>query len=270
MREVTDIRDIIFEDIMSRRVTAVIRVEQDGILACMERLKEKALKLGLEILEIMPSGTEVKKNDVIVVLRGNPKQVALAEDHLIGIIAKTSGVATAARRAVELSRGKIRVVCGAWKKMPIEVKELLREAIRTGGVGIRITDEPFVYIDKNYVRMFGGIAKALEAARKFENRVKVVQIRGETMSLEEETVEAVVHGADIIMVDTGNLADVEKVDRKLRELNVRSKIKLAFGGNIKIRNIPEIIEKNVDIIDVGKEIIDAPLLDMKLDVVNVK
>jgi PAS domain S-box-containing protein len=40
------------------------------------------------------------------------------------------------------------------------------EAIGTlaGGIAHRIVDEPFIYLDKNYVRIFGGISQALKAA----------------------------------------------------------------------------------------------------------
>ncbi len=265
-----DIRDLIFRDVMNKRVIAILRVDGDGILAGMERLKNRAKEIGLRVLKALPSGAEVRKGDIIAVIEGNPKQIAIAEDLLIGIIAKASGVATAARKAVELAKGKIRVVCGAWKKMPIEIKELLREAIAIGGAGIRIIDKPFVYLDKNYVRIFGGIKNTLEAVKGIENRLKVIQVRGETKDIVEEAIEAVRYGANIIMIDTGDLSHIERVSKALRERGLRNKVLLAFGGNIKLEHIPILAEKDVDIIDVGREIIDAPLLDMKLDVIVVE
>jgi len=192
----------------------------------------------------------------------------VGEDILIGIIAKASGVATAARKAVNVARGKTRVVCGAWKKMPIEIKDLLREAILIGGVGIRLVDKPFIYIDKNYVRMFGGIRQALEAVKYLYDRVKAVQVRGEFKDITEEALEALRYGADIIMVDTGNIKDLERVCKTLEKAGLRNNVQIAFGGNVKIEQVPEIAEKGADIVDIGKEIIDAPLLDLKLDVLR--
>jgi len=263
-----DIRYVVFKDIINKKFKAIITTEGEGILAGMERLKKKAEEMGLGILRVIPSGTFVKRGEIIVELYGNPLQIAVAEDILIGIIAKASGVATAARKAVNVAQGKVRVVCGAWKKMPIEIKDLLREAILIGGAGIRLVDKPFIYIDKNYVRMFGGIKQALEAVKHLSDRIKAIQVRGEFKDITEEALEAVRYGADIVMVDTGNIKDLEKVCKTLKGVGLRNNVKIAFGGNIRIEQILEIAEKGADIVDIGKEIIDAPLLDLKLDVLR--
>jgi nicotinate-nucleotide pyrophosphorylase (carboxylating) len=265
-----DLRDVIFRDVMSKNVVAIMVANSEGIVALTEKLKEKADEIGVRLVKCLPSGTYVKRGDIIAEIRGNPKQIALAEDILDGIIAKPSGIATASYKASRLANNRLRVVCGAWKKMPIEVKDLFREAVKIGGIDIRILDEPFVYLDKNYVRIFGGIRKALEAVKVLEDRVKVIQIRGETASIEDEALEAVSGGAKVIMVDTGNLDDVRRVNKILRDKGLRGKVMVAFAGNIKLDDIPRIINEDVDIIDIGREIIDAPLLDIKLEVISVE
>jgi len=268
MREI-DLRDMIFKDIISRRVVAAIVSDDEGIIALTEKLRSKADEIGIEVLECLPSGAYVRRGTLIAKLRGNPKQIALAEDLLIGIIAKASGIATAAYRANKLANNKVRVVCGAWKKMPVEVKNLFREAIKIGGVNVRILDESFIYLDKNYVKILGGIREALKAVEEFK-MVKVIQIKGRVKAIEDEAVEAVINGAKVIMIDTGNLDDVRRVNRVLKEKGLRNKVMIAFAGNIKLNDIPKLINENIDIVDIGKEIIDAPLLDMRLEVISVE
>ncbi|HHW06247.1 MAG TPA: nicotinate-nucleotide pyrophosphorylase, partial [Clostridia bacterium] len=141
----------------------------------------------------------------------------------------------------------------------------LRRAIATGGAGIRITEEPFVYLDKNYVRMFRGIGPAVRKARELEGRAVVVQLRGERASLAEEAREAVQAGARILMVDTGNLEDLRLVKEVALE-DGRDQVKVAFGGGVTIDNLERVIAAGADIVDVGRAIIDAPLLDFSLDV----
>jgi nicotinate-nucleotide pyrophosphorylase (carboxylating) len=268
MTSYDDIRHMIFKDIVYRKFKATITTEDKGVLAGMERLKKKAEEIGLEILKVLPNGVAVEKGEVIAEFYGNPMQIAVAEDVLIGVVAKASGVATAAKRAVSIARGRIKVVCGAWKKMPVEIKDLLREAILIGGAEIRLTNKPFIYIDKNYVRMFGGIKQTLEALRYLGDRIKAIQIRGEFKDVVEEALEAVSYGANIVMVDTGNIKDLEYVCEALESTGLRSRVQVAFGGNVRIENIPVIAEKGADIVDIGKEIIDAPLLDLRLDVLK--
>jgi len=226
--------------------------------------------LGIELEEIVADGSNVKRGDVVMKLRGNPKQIALAEDVLIALLSKTSGIATAASKAARLSGGDFQIVCGGWRKMPIEIKEMIRDALIFSEVGIRITDKPFVYLDKNYVRIFGGITGALVAANKIKGRSKVIQLRGETKGISEEAVEAIEAGANILMVDTGNLGDVEAVVDELNIRKLRNRVKIAFAGGVKLKDIRKLREKDIDIVEIGREIIDAPLLDMTLDVVEVQ
>jgi nicotinate-nucleotide pyrophosphorylase (carboxylating) len=263
-----DLRDIIFEGMEDKEVTASIRVKEEGIVSGITEMVEMAKKLGLDIVFHVPEGTKVTSGDVVAIVRGTPKQVVIAEDFLIGLIAKPSGIATAARKALELSQGKVTVVSGAWKKMPFQIKDLIRKALMVGGVKVRISEEPFLYLDKNYIRIFGGIEKAMEYTKNIKDRIRVVQIRGETDSIENEAVKAAECGANIIFVDTGNIIDLERVARILTDKGLRQRVKLAFGGSIKLEDIPKLREKDVDILDIGRAILDAPMLDMSFDVYN--
>ena len=58
------------------------------------------------------------------------------------------------------------------------------------------------------------------------------------------------------------------VDLVLREQGLRRKVKIAFGGNIKIEDLKKFREFPFDIVDIGKAIVDAPLLDMRMDIIE--
>jgi nicotinate-nucleotide pyrophosphorylase (carboxylating) len=60
------------------------------------------------------------------------------------------------------------------------------------------------------------------------------------------------------------------VARKLVQTGLRSKVKLAFGGGVSIEKIGTLKTLDVDIVDVGREIVDAPLLDMRLEIIDTK
>ena len=86
-------------------------------------------------------------------------------------------------------------------------------------------------------------------------------------SLEEETVQAVEGGAQILMVDTGSLRDLERCQKQLDRMQARSRVQLAFAGGVRISEIPRMACLGMDILCIGKEIVDARLLDMRQDVV---
>lgn len=98
-----DIRDIIFASVRDRAYTAHIIVEHDGIVAGIKRLDAFLADQGIEAFIPVAEGDAVHAGDCIAYLTGTPKQLALAEENAIGILAKFSGIATAARRAVEIA-----------------------------------------------------------------------------------------------------------------------------------------------------------------------
>lgn len=274
----TDIRDMLFEQSTKRRVTARIFADNDGVLACVDKAVSRAEDLGLTVTYSAAPGAEVIAGDMLMEFYGSPKAVVSAEDCLIGIMAKASGIAAAAHRFVHEAQG-MRIVCGSWKKMPPELKTYVREAIQTGEASIRISDEPMVYLDKNYVRILGGIQGSLRAAEKVNGRKKVIQIRGfyENGDIVREAFSALSAGADIIFVDTGNIEDAKNVCAAI--LPVLKKwetdyeyrhVEIAYAGGVTLEQLSDLRQYGVDIVGVGRAIIDAPLLDMHLDVVDVE
>ena len=148
------------------------------------------------------------------------------------------------------------------------MKQIVREAITTGGASFRICEIPMLYMDKNFVAMFGSVAETMKAAAGISGVTKVIQIRGERASIEEETVQALAGGADILMVDTGKIADFDACSEKLRAMRARQNVRVAFAGNVTIDDIPAMAARGVDILCIGKQIVDAPLLDMKFNVIG--
>lgn len=115
--------------------------------------------------------------------------------------------------------------------------------------------------------MFGGVEPAMEAVAWLE-RPMVIQVRGEIQPIEQEAVSAARAGASVIMVDTGNPRDLDLVGQTLRRNNSRSRVQLAFSGNIDLESIDEICSGDVDVLDIGYAILDAPCLPMRFDVIR--
>ncbi|MEW6266962.1 MAG: quinolinate phosphoribosyl transferase [Thermodesulfobacteriota bacterium] len=267
---IPDIRETLFQSIGSKSFPAQITTGREGILAGSSRAAENLAAFGLTVDFLLAEGTRVQAGESIARFRGRPRQIALAEERIIGDLAKFSGIATAAARAMQLARGRCRIAAGAWKKMPAEIKDEVRRAVVLGGASPRLIETPFVYLDKNCVRMFGGIGQALQTASVFNDRVLVVQLKGETGGIREETMEAARGGADVIMVDTGVFDDAETALRALEELGLRPARKVAFAGELDLEDIPRCVDLGLDLLCLGKAIVDAPLLDMKLDVLDGK
>ncbi len=263
-----DVRDLMFQGMENKKFRAVLTAERSGVLSGVEAARARAKALGITLELCKTEGDELSHGERFGNFLASPKQIALAEEQIIGTLAKSSGIATAARTAVQLADGRVRIVSGSWKKMPPEIKEMVRTATASGGAAFRICQPPMAYLDKNFIRMFGSIPAALDACQRLPGFTRVVQIRGITAGIEEETIQAVKGGAAILMVDTGELADLDCCLTTLDRLGGRKLAEVAFAGNVRLTDIPELAERGIDILCIGKEIVDAKLLDMKLDVLG--
>lgn len=263
-----DIRDVIFKNIMNEQFTANLIAERDGVLAGAAEAIRLASEIGISLELFINDGGKIQEGSVIGKITADPKSMTMAEEKIIGMLSKYSGIATAARMAVDRAKGRVKVVIGAWKKMPPQLKDGVRNAAICGGASFRISDTPMIYMDKNFIRMLGSIPEALSAAAGFKDYVKVVQIKGRDYSIEEETLQAVENGAHILMVDTGDLNDFKKALAVVDRLEARDKVKIAYAGNVKISQMDDYIKLNIDMLCIGKEIVDAPLLDIRMDVLK--
>ena len=265
----SDPRDKFFEPVASARVTARVIADEPGIVAGAGTVPDALAEIGLSAARQLANGSPVDRGTVVTEVSGSPKQIALAEERLIGLLAKPSGIATATARFVARAGGRMRVVSGAWKKLPFSQKEMIRQAIAVGGAAPRIAEWPFIYIDKNFVRMHGGLEEAMAAATRFETGTRIVQIRGEYGDIGTEAVRVAAAGASIVFVDSGQIADAERAISALNARGLRHGVEVAFAGGVQLGDIEALAEIGVDVIDVGRPIVDAPLLDMRLDVVDV-
>ena len=46
-------------------------------------------------------------------------------------------------------------------------------------------------------------------------------------------------------------------------------MQIAFGGGITLQQMEMLVTLDIDILDVGRHIVDAPLLDMRMEIVEV-
>jgi nicotinate-nucleotide pyrophosphorylase (carboxylating) len=258
-----DPRETIFAGIADRTFAAALIADDEGIVSPVAAAVEAAHEIGLEIEFQIAEAGYVRPGEEILRLRGTPMQIALAEEQVVGLLAKASGIATAARRFVDRALGRPRIVSGAWKKLPWAVKDTIRSAIVAGGAEPRIATGPFVYLDKNFVTMLGGPDATLAAVAGMTHHRKVIQLEDALLSAAVARA-----GADVVFIDTGRVEDAAVAARQLQDEGLRARVELAFGGGVQLDDIDELRRLGVDTVDVGRAIVDAPLLDMRVRVIS--
>jgi nicotinate-nucleotide pyrophosphorylase (carboxylating) len=262
-----DMQEYIFREHFGANVHASLIAEASGVLSGMALVLARAEELRLSVRSDWNDGDRFAPGAELIRVEGLPVAVIRSEEWIIGALSKACGIATTARHVLEMAGTDLRVVSGGAKKMPWEIRNLVRQAVCNGGLEVRMLPREFVYLDKNYVRILGGIGPALRAVSELGCPV-VIQVRGELATLEEEALEAANRGAAVVMVDTGNREDLRRVNRILNEHGLRDRIKLAFAGCIKPDDLPELKKEEVDILDIGYAILDAPCIPMRFDVLG--
>ncbi len=262
-----DVRYDIFSDIIDKTFKAELTAERKGIFSGLKEALKQSQEIGVNLELFLQDGDSIKKGQKIGIVKGNPVSIAIAEEKIIGCLAKYCGIATAANLAIRKADGKVKIVAGSWKKMPPQIKEGVRNAVSSGGATSRISDGSMLYLDKNFIKMFGSIEESLKAVGDMKGYDKVVQLKGIDFSIEEETIQAINGGCNILMIDTGKTDDIFKCLNIIEKIGMRDKVRIAFAGNVKIAKIKEFSQLDIDILCIGKEIVDAKLLDFRLDVV---
>lgn len=260
-----DLRWTIFEELRDRLYRAEIVPTQCLVAAGLSEAVQEADDLKIQVQLRVREGEIVLPGTPLMELVGQPVNLAVAEDRVAGWIGKASGVATSAYFFKSLAGDRPEVVCGGWKKLPLPWRPLLRRAASLGGLQTRIAEPPFVYLDKNYVRMLGGIEAALKAVSGLPGQI-IIQLKGEWCEIRDEAAQAMGGGAHVLMVDTGRMEDAVELAAHLRQRNQRDKVRLAFAGGLTEHDLLLLRDMDLDILDVGRAILDAPMADLRFEI----
>lgn len=210
---------------------------------------------------LVAEGDAVEAGQPLIELIGHAPRLGIAEDHVLGPLGFASGIATRALQFRQAAPAGLSIACGGWKKLPLALKPLLRAGLAVSGILPRLVDGDFVYVGKNAVIMLGGVDQAIAAGVAVGHGPVAVQVKSVA-----EAVSAVNTGAGIIMVDTADLADLAAVHAELTRLGLRDGVRLAFGGGVRLQDLVPAAAAGADAVDVGRAILDAPLLDLRMRV----
>ncbi len=206
-------------------------------------------------------GSWVGKGDIILTAEGLAKDVLLAERTALNIIQRMSGVATATRKLVSVVEPYgIRVA--ATRKTTPGFRLFEKVAVAHGGGDThRMSLSDCVLVKDNHIAIAGSVRRAVEEAKKasFTKKVEV------EVSSVEDAVEAVLAGADIVMLDNMSLKEVEVAVKKIREVG---DVLVEASGGITPENAESYAMVGVDIISSGWITHSARAVDVSMRIIK--
>jgi nicotinate-nucleotide pyrophosphorylase (carboxylating) len=216
----------------------------------------KRVDASLDVRCVAKNGERAKSNDLLLEVSGNARSILKAERVALNFLGRMCGIATVTRSFVDQLSGTKAQLLDTRKTTP-GLRLIEKAATVTGGArNHRVGLCDGVIVKENHIRAAGGIKPAV--SRLLESLPPTLKIEVETTNL-EEVQEALDAGADIIMLDNMNLAEMSMAVR-----TVRGRAKLEASGGVKIDTVRKIAETGVDFISTGSTIHSARWSDLSL------
>jgi len=230
------------------RCSAVIRTEQEGILAGIAEAILLFTHFGVTITSRMNDGDSVKRGDVILSVSGTAKKILLVERTALNILGRMSGIATQTRRMAAIVRAKNPScrVAGTRKTCP-GFRRFDKRAVQIGGGDPhRTTLSDGILIKDNHLALVP-LEEALRAARAYSAYRKIeIEVESATDALKAAT-----GGADIIMLDNMTPSQVRETLEVLTKNGLRDRVTIEISGGIDETTLGEYAACGVDVISMG-------------------
>lgn len=225
----------------------------DVALAAFRLLDER---LAVEIHS--GDGRDVARGDLLATVRGPARTMLGAERTALNFLGHLCGVATTTRGIARAIAGTgARVVCT--RKTTPGFRALEKYAVRCGGgANHRFGLDDAILIKDNHRLVAGGIAPAVERAKRYAGHLVKIEVEVSTL---EQLDEAIAAGADVVMLDNMSLADLHAAVERTAK-----RVVLEASGGITPETAPAVAATGVDLLSVGWLTHSAPNLDVALDV----
>jgi nicotinate-nucleotide pyrophosphorylase (carboxylating) len=237
---------------------AVIRAKAKGVIAGLPIAKRVFQKLDPTVVCVdnIGDGEDIKPGDILSEINGGTRALLSGERLALNILQRLSGIATLTSKYVKVVEGLPVKILDTRKTAP-GLRILDKYAVSVGGgFNHRFGLFDGVLIKDNHIAIAGGIQEAVAVIRKKYKQKYKIEV--ETSDL-EQVKEALIAGADIIMLDNMSPEQMRKAVRLID----RNALVEASGG-INLKNVRGVAETGVDFISVGALTHSAPALDIGL------
>jgi len=227
---------------------AVIRAEQDGIIAGLEEASLLFSHFGVSVRHLVNDGDSVGENNSLLFLNGDAKKILLVERTALNIIGRMSGIATQTRKLADIVSA-VNPSCSvaATRKTCPGLRILDKKAVKIGGGDPhRMNLSEGILIKDNHLALVS-LPDAMLAAKKV-SAYKKIEVEVETP---ENALFAAKAGADIIMLDNMNPDQISRTIRILNSENLRDCVLIELSGGIEESSLSRYAALDVDMISLG-------------------
>ena len=238
-------------------IEAKLVSNQDAIIGGLLFVKYAFLLIDKKIKFIVKTkdGSFVKRNSIIAIIRGNKKNILIAERVALNFLSHISGIATKTNQFVKLAGKKCKICCTR-KTIP-NLRVIQKYAVKLGGGTnhrFNLSDEFLIkdnHIANSNIRELVRLAIKNKRRKKITVEVDAIKQLKKIIGLK----------FDRVLFDnmsTKNLKLGVKLAKKYYQTEA--------SGNINLQKVKSIAKTGVDRISVGGITHSAPAIDFKLEI----
>lgn len=238
---------------------AQMTMREDGVLAGVHLARLAFATLGGVRVEIHKNdGDNLKAGDRVLEVQGSARSILSGERVALNFVQRMSGIATLTQQFVAETEGTRAKIADTRKTTPT-LRLLEKYAVRCGGgSNHRFALDDMILVKDNHIALCGGLANAVERARKSVGHAVKIEVECDTLAQVREAIEA---RADIVLLD--NMTP--EVLRQAVEI-VGGRALCEASGGVNLQTVRAIAQSGVDIVSVGALTHGARSLDIGLDI----
>jgi nicotinate-nucleotide pyrophosphorylase (carboxylating) len=263
------------EDIGSGDATTLATVPETATAKAVLRAREPLVIAGLDFVEaafrelstavkmkrLAQDGRRVKAGANLMKISGPAHAILSAERVALNFVQRFSGIATVTAQFVDAVKGTHAQILDTRKTTP-GWRQFEKYAVTCGGgKNHRFGLDDMVLIKDNHLVALkneppNAIAAAVRRAREKFPQLKI-EVEADTLEQAGQAAEA---GADIILLDNMNPAELRRAVQK-----IKGRAKTEASGGVNLGNVRAIAKTGVDFISVGALTHSARAVDIGLD-----
>jgi len=235
-------------------VSAKIMAKSDGFISGLEEIEILFTLLKVEATLKKKDGDQVKQGDIILVLKGNPRNILLGERTALNLLTHMSAITTTVKKYLNIVKnsGKnVKIACTRKTLPGLRIFE--KKAVSLAGLEAdthRFSLDDMILLKDTHLKYYkGDVGTLLNDVKKGASFTKKIEVEIEKS---EDVLIAARNGADIIMLDNMSPEQVEKALDLLKENGLRENVIIEISGGIHMDNIKNYLKVEPDVISIGK------------------
>jgi nicotinate-nucleotide pyrophosphorylase (carboxylating) len=233
-------------------------IKSDCVLAGLEIAIETFRQLdgAIQVDVRKCDGQPCKPGETAARLIGPARVLLVGERTALNFLQRLSGIATQARRFVDAAQGAITIL--DTRKTTPTLRALEKYAVRVGGArNHRSGLFDAVLLKDNHIRLAGGVASAVQAARE-RSPGGTIEVEAQTLA---EVDEALAAGADVILLDNMDTLDIRTAVGR-----AKGRAQIEISGGVTFGRIAELAATGADFVSVGALTHSAPAADISFEI----